>query len=48
LAIEFMIEMCQILKSLQFSPGAIGSNNASNFIYNQNNSKAGSMYEKLN
>lgn len=32
-AIEFMIELCQILKNLQFTPGGLGGGGASSFIY---------------
>lgn len=49
LAIEFMIELCQILKSLQFSTGGLGnSGGASSFMYCQGGVNSRNMYEQLN
>ena len=45
LAIEFMIELCQVLKSLSFQPGGLGSGSASNFIYGQAGENSRSMYD---
>lgn len=48
-----MIELCQILKNLQVSPGGLGGGGASSFIYgsgcnNSSNINSRQIYEQLN
>ena len=46
-AIEFMIELCQVLKSLQFSP-LMGGGQAPSFVYQSNRFNSMQMIEQLN